>query len=288
MQRGRGWATKRWPAAHFATSRNALHAQGVRACFTGGVGQGALEEVKDAGATQPTTDRAHERERARRMISTAKAHVGGDTGSTHIARRWGPGGRAVLRHRPERTCPYGQRQTTLYDPPGSPDRAEAAWKPWGAPSCKKDRAMRKDTLDQIAGARKGRVLVLPTASSTSSTPARAPVDEARALGGRARGRDEHDASARRLGKGPDRPVNSLEDRWRSSQRSRPWTLSSSSTRTALRYHRRFAPDITVKGGDYRAEDLPESAVVEYTVAARRPALARGPVNAADVRKLRGE
>jgi len=118
---GAGWATKRWPAANFAQLANSLHAQGVRACFIGAESdRKAFEEVKDAGATHAfdLIGRTNVRELVA-LISTARAHVGGDTGSTHIAAALGvPAVGLYSVTRPERTCPYGQRHNTLYDPAG--------------------------------------------------------------------------------------------------------------------------------------------------------------------------
>jgi len=53
------------------------------------------------------------------LISIADAHVGGDTGSSHVAAALGkPAIGLYSATRPERTCPYGQRDNTLYDPSG--------------------------------------------------------------------------------------------------------------------------------------------------------------------------
>jgi D-glycero-beta-D-manno-heptose 1-phosphate adenylyltransferase len=72
-----------------------------------------------------------------------------------------------------------------------------------------------------------------------------------------------DASARRLGKGPDRPVNVLEDRAKvvgalkvvdgviSFDEDDPCEVIAA-----------LKPEVHVKGGDYRAQDLPETEVVE--------------------------
>jgi len=72
-----------------------------------------------------------------------------------------------------------------------------------------------------------------------------------------------DASARRLGKGPERPVNTLEDRARviGALRCVDAVLSfdEDDPREVIS---RLKPDIHVKGGDYRPEDMPETAVVE--------------------------
>lgn len=72
-----------------------------------------------------------------------------------------------------------------------------------------------------------------------------------------------DASVRRLGKGPNRPINSLEDRAEVISALRfvdavvSFDEDTPSDLIAI-----LKPDIHVKGGDYRAVDLPETKVVE--------------------------
>ena len=53
------------------------------------------------------------------LISMANAHVGGDTGSTHIAAALGvPAVGLYSITRPQRSCPYGQIERCHYDPSG--------------------------------------------------------------------------------------------------------------------------------------------------------------------------
>jgi heptosyltransferase-1 len=118
---GAGWASKRWPAAHFASLANALHADGKRVAFIGAESdRPAFEEVKRAGAQNAfdLIGRTSVRELVA-LLSIAKAHVGGDTGSTHIAAALGVTAVGLYSiTRPERSCPYGQRHNTLYGPRG--------------------------------------------------------------------------------------------------------------------------------------------------------------------------
>lgn len=67
-----------------------------------------------------------------------------------------------------------------------------------------------------------------------------------------------DDSVRRLGKGPERPVNPLEDRMRviGALRCVSGVLSFSED-TPTELLEALKPDVHVKGGDYIAEDLPE-------------------------------
>jgi ADP-heptose:LPS heptosyltransferase len=118
---GAGWATKRWPPSHFAALANALHERGLRVAFVGAKGdRGTMEEVKMAGATNAfdLVGRTDVRQLVA-LLSIARAHVGGDTGSTHIAAALGvPAIGLYSVTRPERSCPYGQRHNTLHDPRG--------------------------------------------------------------------------------------------------------------------------------------------------------------------------
>ncbi len=87
--------------------------------------------------------------------------------------------------------------------------------------------------------------------------------QARALGGSLLVALNTDASARRLGKGPDRPLNNEMDRACVIA-----ALASSSLvtwfdeDTPLELIARVRPDFLVKGGDYDMAKLPETALVE--------------------------
>ena len=87
--------------------------------------------------------------------------------------------------------------------------------------------------------------------------------QARALGGGLVVALNTDASARRLGKGPDRPLNNQQDRAVLMA-----ALASSSLvtwfdeDTPIELIRALKPDILVKGGDYDMSKLAETAVVE--------------------------
>ena len=87
--------------------------------------------------------------------------------------------------------------------------------------------------------------------------------QARALGGSLVVALNTDASARRLGKGPDRPLNNQQDRAVLMA-----ALASSSLvtwfdeDTPIELIRALRPDILVKGGDYDMSKLAETAVVE--------------------------
>jgi rfaE bifunctional protein nucleotidyltransferase chain/domain len=72
-----------------------------------------------------------------------------------------------------------------------------------------------------------------------------------------------DASARRLGKGPDRPLNALADRAILMAALQPVDLVTwFDEDTPLQLISQLQPDILVKGGDYDMSRLPETAVVQ--------------------------
>ena len=87
--------------------------------------------------------------------------------------------------------------------------------------------------------------------------------QARALGGSLVVALNTDASARRLGKGPDRPLNNEMDRAMVIAALGAVDLVTwfdEDTPEALIAHLR--PDILVKGGDYDMQSLPETALVQ--------------------------
>ncbi|MFC5519794.1 D-glycero-beta-D-manno-heptose 1-phosphate adenylyltransferase [Polaromonas jejuensis] len=72
-----------------------------------------------------------------------------------------------------------------------------------------------------------------------------------------------DASARRLGKGPDRPLNNEEDRAVLMAALESVSLVTwFDENTPLELIAELKPDILVKGGDYDMEKLAETAVVK--------------------------
>ena len=111
---------------------------------------------------------------------------------------------------------------------------------------------------------------------------------ARALGGSLVVALNTDASARRLGKGPERPLNNEQDRAVMMA-----ALASSSLvtwfdeDTPMDLIRALKPDILVKGGDYDMRTLAETAVVEsYGGKALAIAFVEGYSTTALVNKIR--
>ena len=87
--------------------------------------------------------------------------------------------------------------------------------------------------------------------------------EARALGDLLIVGVNSDASVRRLGKGPERPLNSAEDRVAVLEALRAVdaaVIFDEDTPIAL--IECLKPEIHVKGGDYQKDQLPETQVVE--------------------------
>lgn len=86
---------------------------------------------------------------------------------------------------------------------------------------------------------------------------------ARALGGSLVVALNTDASARRLGKGPDRPLNNEEDRAIMMAALESVSLVTwFDEDTPLELITELRPDLLVKGGDYDMDTLPETAVVK--------------------------
>jgi rfaE bifunctional protein nucleotidyltransferase chain/domain len=112
--------------------------------------------------------------------------------------------------------------------------------------------------------------------------------QARALGGSLVVALNTDASARRLGKGPDRPLNALADRAILMAALQSVDLVTwFDEDTPLELIGQLQPDILVKGGDYDMSRLPETAVVQaYGGRALALPFVEGYSTTALVRKIR--
>ena len=113
MNAGAGWATKRWPAACFAQLAERLQITGTPVVFLGGPGdRPVFDEVRSHGAPNAVSmvGETSVRELVA-LVSLASVHVGGDTGSTHLAAALNvPAVGVYTLTRLERSCPYGQIQ----------------------------------------------------------------------------------------------------------------------------------------------------------------------------------
>ena len=112
--------------------------------------------------------------------------------------------------------------------------------------------------------------------------------QARRLGGSLVVALNTDASARRLGKGPDRPLNAEVDRAIMMAALESVDLVTwFDEDTPLELIAQVRPDVLVKGGDYDMSRLPESAVVQaYGGRALAIDLVQGYSTSALVRKIR--
>ncbi|MCX7799630.1 MAG: glycosyltransferase family 9 protein [Fimbriimonadales bacterium] len=120
---GAAWATKRWPSERCGRLIDLLALQGLRTVLIGGRAESdhasaraALEATRSGAANLCGQTSLGE---LVALLSLAKAHVGGDTGSTHLAAALGvPAIGLYSITRPQRSCPYGQIHRCLYEPEG--------------------------------------------------------------------------------------------------------------------------------------------------------------------------
>jgi len=120
---GAGWITKRWPPERFAALADAAATLGATPVLIGGKADAdvqAAEEVSCQCSQKPLSlvGQTNIKELVA-LIGMAKAHVGGDTGSTHIAAALGvPAIGLYGITNPIRSCPYGQIERCHYDERG--------------------------------------------------------------------------------------------------------------------------------------------------------------------------
>ena len=132
MNAGAGWATKRWPPAGFAALIDRLHREfDLPTALLGGKGDAAIaQEVAGLCAATPASlvGETSVRELVA-LVRLASVHVGGDTGSTHLAAALGvPAVGLYGLTRPQRSCPYGQIDRCHHDPRGlSFIKVEPVW-----------------------------------------------------------------------------------------------------------------------------------------------------------------
>ena len=126
LNAGAGWATKRWPATHFARMSEMIATKGISAVFIGGkaeADQQAFREVEQE-TNVPILNllgKTSVRELVS-LVSLANAHVGGDTGSSHVAAALGvPAIGLYSITKPARSCPYGQIHRCHYEVSGLMD-----------------------------------------------------------------------------------------------------------------------------------------------------------------------
>jgi len=119
-----GWESKRWPVERHAALAARLHEQGHTLVFMGAPADQPLVAEIQAQSQVPSLNLAGETNLTQMvaLISLARVHLGGDTGSSHIAGALGiPSVGLMTVSDPLRVCPYGQRDLCLT---GQPSVAE--------------------------------------------------------------------------------------------------------------------------------------------------------------------
>lgn len=123
MNGGAGWVTKRWPPAHFAALIDGLAEEGIASVLLGGKAEddrSVARAIAGAAKHKPVdlVGETSVRELVA-LLSLAKAHIGGDTGSSHLAAAVGiPAIGLYSITKPIRSCPYGQVDLCHYNPAG--------------------------------------------------------------------------------------------------------------------------------------------------------------------------
>jgi heptosyltransferase I len=118
---GAGWVSKRWPPTSIAAICDFLRQHEITPVLIGGPGEEPIaEEVARQTAAPPDILTGKTSiPLLIAVIAGARAHLGGDTGSTHLAAALGvPAVGLYSSTRPERSCPYGQIHRCLRDPNG--------------------------------------------------------------------------------------------------------------------------------------------------------------------------
>jgi len=107
---GGGWATKRWPLQNFVSAARSMVARGVTPVLVGTAPE--APSAQDIQSQVPQVVNLVNQTSLGPLVALiegAAFHLGGDTGSTHIAAALGvPAIGVYLVTRPERSCPYGQ------------------------------------------------------------------------------------------------------------------------------------------------------------------------------------
>lgn len=109
---GAGWSTKRWDPREFAALARRLEGSGFAVAFIGSKGERIVWDAvcsHDPGSALDLTG-ATSMGSLVGLLALCDLHVGGDTGSSHIAAALGkPAWSVFTLTSPERSCPYGQR-----------------------------------------------------------------------------------------------------------------------------------------------------------------------------------
>ena len=126
LNAGAGWASKRWSPDHFATLAEMLSAKGVASVLIGGRASADIEAAQQVLSACPVPvinllGKTSVRELVA-LVSLCNAHIGGDTGSSHVAAALGvPAIGLYSITKPARSCPYGQIHRCHYAETGLND-----------------------------------------------------------------------------------------------------------------------------------------------------------------------
>ncbi len=116
-----GWRAKRWLPESFAAVIDGLAEEGVGSVLLGGPSEADREIVREVvsrcGSKPVSMAGETTLEELIALISLSSAHLGGDTGTTHIAAALGKPAIGLYAATPLwRTCPYGQIERCHFDP----------------------------------------------------------------------------------------------------------------------------------------------------------------------------
>ncbi|MDX2066429.1 MAG: glycosyltransferase family 9 protein [Fimbriimonadaceae bacterium] len=125
MNGGAGWVSKRWPTGHFGALIRGVRELGLSTVLLGGPSpddRAVADEIRTrAGDCFSLVGETSVGELIA-LIRLSSVHVGGDTGSTHLAAAMEiPAVGLYSITRPQRSCPYGQIDRCLYAPTGLAD-----------------------------------------------------------------------------------------------------------------------------------------------------------------------
>lgn len=108
---GAGWTSKRWPPHACVTLVNTLTREGIPTVLLGGNDSAQAAQEIASQTRERTASLVGETNLGELMalVRLASCHVGGDTGSTHLAAAVGTAAVGLYSlTRPKRSCPYGQ------------------------------------------------------------------------------------------------------------------------------------------------------------------------------------
>lgn len=117
---GAAWASKRWAPASVARLCDLLAAEGMETVLLGSPNETVATEVEGLAKSKPInlSGKTSLIELVA-LISLSRVHVGGDTGTTHIAAGLGvPAIGLYASTLPQRSCPYGQIHRCIHEAQG--------------------------------------------------------------------------------------------------------------------------------------------------------------------------